>query len=169
MRKHFLATICCVLMGASVLSACDNNTSKLTADQQFQLQQQQMAARERDRQRQHELDMARAENPAPVIQTQRSTRTQDYEYDDGTNYNNVPVASSGGYVQSAPVADSSGHSTAALVATTALGAAGGYLAGKHLSTPKGQQQVQVAKKKAETGYRFARSKVTSKYRSYKKR
>lgn len=173
-----------IAIGAFLLSACNDDTDKLTSDQQMQLQQQRMAQQEAREQRQHELDMARAANPAPVIQgdTQYvpvpvSTPRQEY-------YDDEPV--SRGYVQSDRShyndtnVNSSGSSVGSHVATAAVGAATGYMAHKYLSSDKGKEQVGKAKtymapkvntvkQKAYTGYRFTKYKASSKFRSFKKR
>lgn len=165
------------------LGGCDDNTSKLTADQQFQLKQMEMQQAEKMRNQRHELEMARAMNPAPVIQSE----TRYVESEPQVIYRDVPAqpapqphsVSPDSYGYSSSNSDS-GSGIGSHVATAAVGAAAGYYAGKYTSTPKGQQQVQAmksktksmydtGKKKAYTGYRFTKSKTTSAYRSFKKR
>lgn len=170
--KKFIA-ICGIAIGALLLSGCDDDRSKLTSDQLFQLKQMEMAEQENIRNQRHELDMARAANPAPVVQSE--TRYVESEpqviYRDvpnphatyqspSVNPNSYDVRSNDG---------SSGSSVGSHVATAAVGAAAGYMAGKYTSTPKGQQQVNTVKQKAYTGYRFTKYKATSKYRSFKSR
>lgn len=181
MRK--IAIIGACIGSMFLLGGCDDNTSKLTADQQFQLKQMEMLQAEKMRNQRHELDMARATHPAPVVQSE----TRYVESEPQVIYRDVPAQpapqsysvspDSYGYSHSD---SNSGSSVGSHVATAAVGAAAGYMAGKYTSTPKGQQQVQTmkdksksmydtGKKKAYTGYRFTKSKTTSAYRSFKKR
>ena len=182
MRK--IAIIGACIGSLFLLGGCDDNTSKLTADQQFQLKQMEMQQAEKMRNQRHELEMARAMHPAPVVQSE----TRYIESEPQVVYRDVPVSvpattpapvvpDSYGYSSNS---GDSGSSIGSHVATAAVGAAAGYYAGKYTSTPKGQQQVQTmksktksmydtGKKKAYTGYRFTKSKTTSAYRSFKKR
>ncbi|WAX14186.1 hypothetical protein ECO319P1_00027 [Escherichia phage ECO319P1] len=181
MRKVAIIGAC--IGSLFLLSGCDDNTSKLTADQQFQLKQMEMQQAEKMRNQRHELEMARAMNPAPVIQSE----TRYVESEPQVIYRDVPAqpapqphsVSPDSYGYSSSNSDS-GSGIGSHVATAAVGAAAGYYAGKYTSTPKGQQQVQTmksktksmydtGKKKAYTGYRFTKSKTTSAYRSFKKR
>lgn len=181
MRKVAIIGAC--IGSLFLLGGCDDNTSKLTADQQFQLKQMEMQQAEKMRNQRHELEMARAMNPAPVIQSE----TRYVESEPQVIYRDVPAqpapqphsVSPDSYGYSSSNSDS-GSGIGSHVATAAVGAAAGYYAGKYTSTPKGQQQVQAmksktksmydtGKKKAYTGYRFTKSKTTSAYRSFKKR
>lgn len=181
MRKVAIIGAC--IGSLFLLGGCDDNTSKLTADQQFQLKQMEMQQAEKMRNQRHELEMARAMNPAPVIQSE----TRYVESEPQVIYRDVPAqpapqphsVSPDSYGYSSSNSDS-GSGIGSHVATAAVGAAAGYYAGKYTSTPKGQQQVQTmksktksmydtGKKKAYTGYRFTKSKTTSAYRSFKKR
>lgn len=157
MKKQALL-ISCALIGASLLSACDDNTSKLTSDQQFQLEQQRNTIRENERIRQHELEMARAQNPAPIVQgeTRYVQSPSEVVYRDSESYHEPSVNS--------PQSNSSGGSVGSYVAAGAVGAVAGYAASKYASTPKGQQNIQVVKDKSRSAYDYSKQKAKVGYR-----
>lgn len=169
MRK--IAIIGAVIGSLFLLGGCDDNTAKLTPDQIFQLKQMELATQENMRNQRHELEMAKALHPAPVVKNE----TRYVESPPEVVYQNVPTPApqpATGYPDSYDVRSDSGSSGGGVgshVAAAAVGAAAGYMGGKYMSTPKGQQQYNTAKQKAYTGYRFTKSKATSKYRSFKSR
>lgn len=144
-------------MGALLLSACDDNTSKLTADQQFQLEQRRIQLREDERIRQHELDMARAQNPAPIVQgeTRYVQSPPEVVYRDTQSYSEP---------SNNPQSNSSGGSVGSYVAAGAVGAVAGYAASKYASTPKGQQNIQIVKDKSKNAYDYSKQKAKVGYR-----
>lgn len=182
MRK--IAIIGACIGSFLLIGGCDYNNSKLTADQLFQLKQMEMAQQNQMRRERHELEMARATHPAPVVQSE----TQYVESEPQVVYRDVPVPVA--THQPTPIypdsygvhpdSNSSGSSVGSHVATAAVGAAAGYMAGKYTSTPKGKQQVQTmkdksksmyqsSKAKAFSGFSKAETKTSSAFRSFKKR
>lgn len=141
------------LLGAFALSGCDgnDNTIKLTADQQLRLAE--IKSQER-------IEMARINAEKA---NQINSQPQQVTYSESTSYpvDDLPSSGSGNVNND----NSSGMGSHLLAA--GVGAVGGYYAGKSASTPQGQQRIQETKRKAYTGYRYAKSKASSKYRSYK--
>lgn len=155
MRKSFI--ISALLLGAVCLTACDDEstkTSQFTPEQQIRLAE--IKSQERVA-----IETARmqAASNNPRLQQETSQYNESPEV-----YVNSTHSNGGEYVDNG---SSNGVGTHILAA--GVGAVGGYMAGKAMSKPENQQKAQEAKRKAYTQYRFARSKVTSKYRSFKKR
>lgn len=157
MRKYS-PLIFALIMGASsvMLTACDDDTPKTS---QFTPEQQLRLAEIKSNER-IELERARMQAAAANPQLQRDTS----EYASAQDYvDSVPSNVSGHYV------DNSSSSVGTHVLAAGAGAVGGYLAGKAASKPENQQKIEEYKRKAYTQYRYNRAKVTSKYRSFKKR
>ena len=152
--------ISALLLGAFALSGCndDTDTVKLTADQQLRLAE--IKSQER-------IEMARIQSARQQQQvvTQPPVSQQQVTYSEDSSYPVSDLPSSGAGNSD----NSSGSGVGSHLLAAGVGAVGGYYAGKSASTPQGQQRIQESKRKAYTGYRFAKSKATSKYRSFKKR
>lgn len=156
MRKSSLM-VAALILGASAfsLSGCDDDTPKVS---QFTPEQQLRLAEIKSNER-IELERARMQSVANHPQLQQEMRQ--YNESPEVYVDSVPNNSSG-YAD-----NGSGNGVGSHVLAAGVGAVGGYMAGKAMSKPENQQKAQEAKRKAYTQYRFARSKASSTYRSYK--
>lgn len=158
MRKSSILVAALVLGASSfVLSGCDDNTPKVS---QFTPEQQLRLAEIKSQER-VAIETARMQAAANNPQLQQEMRQ--YNETPEVYVDNVHNTGSGN------VDNGSSSSVGSHLLATGVGAVGGYMAGKAMSKPENQQKAQEYKRKAYTQYRFAKSKASSKYRSFKKR
>jgi len=148
MRKSFVMSA--LLLGVTCLSACDNSdkaqTANFTPEQQIRLAE--IKSNERI-----ELEKVRSQSQSAGNQNVSSYQ-EDYPMSSPVN---------GG------VSNGSDSHVGSNILAAGVGAVGGYMAGKAMSKPENQQKAQEYKRKAYTQYRYNRAKVSSTYRSFKKR